>query len=230
PCGVDLGLFGDGSASEPTGGRRRIAAVGRLVRRKGVDLVIGALARLRDAGVDDVELHIVGGPSGSSALSEDPEARRLQEVARSLGVLDRVVFRGQLPQAEMPAMLRSCTAVVCAPWYEPFGIVPLEAMACRVPVVVAAVGGLQDSVSDGVTGIHVPPKDEDAIADAVRRLLDDPALVARMGAAGRRRVERGYSWDHVAELTEDAYLLALRERDGVPYPHDVLPAVGGTTS
>jgi D-inositol-3-phosphate glycosyltransferase len=230
PCGVDLDLFGDETASEPTHGRRRIAVVGRLVRRKGVDLVIAALAKLRDEGVDDVELHIVGGPSGSSALVDDPEARRLQDVARELDVVDRVVFRGQIPQAQMPAVLRSCTAVVCAPWYEPFGIVPLEAMACGVPVVVAAVGGLQDSVRDSVTGIHVPPRDPDAIAAALRRLFDDPAECARMGDAGRRRVEAGYSWDHVAELTEDAYLLALHERKGIPYASDALPAVGGMTT
>ncbi len=230
PCGVDLALFGDASTREPTNGRRRIAAIGRLVRRKGVDLVISALATLRDEGVDDVELHIVGGPSGSNALADDPEAQRLHAVAAELGVLDRVVFRGQIPQTQMPAMLRSCTAVVCCPWYEPFGIVPLEAMACRVPVVVAAVGGLQESVRDSITGMHVPPRDPDAIAAALRRLLDDPTERDRMGEAGRLRVETGYSWDHVAELTEDAYLLALNEPEGTAYPQVVLPAVGGMTT
>ena len=211
PCGVDLDLFEAKGRAEDTGGRRRIAVIGRLVERKGVDLVIAALRFLVDDGVDDVELHIVGGSAGAAGLEEDPEAARLRAVARDLEVLDRVVFRGQLPREQMPAMLRSCTAVVCSPWYEPFGIVPLEAMACRVPVVVTAVGGLKDSVVDHVTGLHVPPRDFAALAVALRELLDDPAACRRLGRAGRRRVEQGYSWDRVAALTEDAYLLALSD-------------------
>jgi len=109
----------------------------------------------------------------------------------------------------VPAFLRSCTAVVCTPWYEPFGIVPLEAMACAVPVVVAAVGGLQNSVVDQVTGLHIPPQDDEALAGALARLLSDAKWRRKLGAAGRRRVERHYSWDHVAALSEAAYLSTL---------------------
>jgi glycosyltransferase involved in cell wall biosynthesis len=212
PCGVDLGLFEAKGLAEDTGGRRRIAVVGRLVERKGVDLAIAALRRLVDAGIGDVELHIVGGGGGAAGIDDDSEAVRLRSIADALGVLDRVVFRGQLPRDQMPPLLRSCTAVVCSPWYEPFGIVPLEAMACRVPLVVAAVGGLRDSVVHEVTGLHVPPRDVAALAAALRQLLDDPRLCRRFGRAGRRRVERGYSWEHVAALTEGAYLRALAER------------------
>lgn len=212
PCGVDLDLFSSSGPPETTGGRARIAVVGRLVPRKGVDLAIRALARLKDAGRDDVELQIVGGASGADGLDRDPEAIRLRRLADELGVADRTIFRGQLPRSAMPAFLRSCAAVLCTPWYEPFGIVPLEAMACGVPVVVAAVGGLQDSVADNLTGLHIPPRDDAALADAVRRLLDDPKLRSRMGQAGRRRVEAGYSWDHVAALSEAAYQAVLRSR------------------
>lgn len=218
PCGVDLCTFEATGAAEPTGGRRRLAAIGRLVPRKGVDLPIRALRRLLDQGVDDVELHVVGGSGGPLGLENDPEAIRLRTLAAELGVPDRVVFRGQLPRGDMPAFLRSCSAVVCTPWYEPFGIVPLEAMACRVPVVVAAVGGLQDSVVDGVTGLHVPPRDDAALADALATLLADPGCVERLGRAGRHRVESGYSWDRVAELTEAAYLTALSAPAAPPIP------------
>jgi glycosyltransferase involved in cell wall biosynthesis len=109
----------------------------------------------------------------------------------------------------MPGIFRSADAVVCAPWYEPFGIVPLEAMACGVPVVAAAVGGLRDTVVDHKTGLHVPPRDPEAIASALALLLGDSALRAELGAAGQQRASSRYSWDRVAAETEKAYQLAV---------------------
>jgi glycosyltransferase involved in cell wall biosynthesis len=183
--------------------------VGRLVPRKGVDLVIRALPQLGAAGYDDVELLIVGGGAEAGLLESDPEVRRLLALAAELGVRDKVTLLGHVPRAEMPAIFRSADAVVCAPWYEPFGIVPLEAMACGVPVVAAAVGGLRDTVVDGSTGIHVPPRDPQAIASALTRLLGEPALPAELGAAGQRRARSRYSWQRVAAETEKAYQLAV---------------------
>lgn len=211
PCGVDLSFF---SASGPAAGRtrrHRILSVGRLVPRKGVDLVIQALPYLREAGFDDVELLIVGGGGDSGALHACPEVRRLLDLANRLGVADSVTLQGQVARAEMPGIFRSADAVVCAPWYEPFGIVPLEAMACGVPVVAAAVGGLQDTVVDHATGLHVPPRDPGAIASALAVLLADPALRARLGAAGVQRARSRYSWDRVAGETEKAYQLAVAD-------------------
>jgi glycosyltransferase involved in cell wall biosynthesis len=121
-----------------------------------------------------------------------------------------VVFRGGVPHAELPSVLRSLDAVVCAPWYEPFGIVPLEAMACGVPVIGAAVGGLLDTVVDGVTGLLVPPRDPAAIAAAVERLLASPDLRRAMGRRARDRVEASYTWESAALLTEEAYAAAAR--------------------
>lgn len=212
PCGVDLGLFtADGpAATRPR--RHRILSVGRLVPRKGVDLVIRALPHLAAAGYNDVELLIVGGGAESGVLHADPEVQRLSALAAELGVLPQVTLLGQVPRAEMPGIFRSADAVVCTPWYEPFGIVPLEAMACGVPVVAAAVGGLRDTVVDHRTGIHVPPQDPKAIASALVLLLDDPALRAQLGAAGQRRARSRYSWDRVAAETEKAYQLALAGR------------------
>jgi glycosyltransferase involved in cell wall biosynthesis len=102
-------------------------------------------------------------------------------------------------------LLRSADAVVCVPWYEPFGIVPLEAMACGVPVIASAVGGLVDTVVDGVTGLHVPPREPAAVAKATRRLLADPAYARALGAAGAERAKRRYSWERVAAATLDVY-------------------------
>ncbi|MFF1385083.1 glycosyltransferase [Arthrobacter sp. NPDC058288] len=209
PCGVDLDLFRGSGPAEPRLRRHRILSVGRLVPRKGVDLVIRALPLLRDAGFDDVELLIVGGGGGAAALGTDPEARRLAELARELGVENHVTLRGQVPRGDMPGILRSADAVVCTPWYEPFGIVPLEAMACGVPVVAAAVGGLTDTVVDGATGLHVPPRNPAAIARAVARLLAGPELRRELGLAGLQRARSRYSWDRVAAETEKAYQQAL---------------------
>jgi D-inositol-3-phosphate glycosyltransferase len=114
-----------------------------------------------------------------------------------------------VPRDAMPALFRSADAVVCAPWYEPFGIVPLEAMACGVPVVAAAVGGLRDTVVDQRTGLHVPPKDPAAIAAALTALLSDPDLRRALGRAGEARAKSRYSWARVAAETERAYLQTL---------------------
>jgi len=91
------------------------------------------------------------------------------------------------------------------PWYEPFGIVPLEAMACGVPVVAAAVGGMIDSVVDGVTGIHVPPRDPERLAEVLRCVLADDDARATWGRAGVRRARRLYDWNRIAAATLDVY-------------------------
>jgi D-inositol-3-phosphate glycosyltransferase len=199
PCGVDLDRFVPEGASEPRTQRRRIVSIGRLVPRKGVDDAIRALVAL-----PDVELVIAGGPP-AAALPQDRQARRLRRIARQAGVADRVHLRGAVARADVPALLRSADVAVCTPWYEPFGIVPLEAMACGIPVVASAVGGMLDTVVNGVTGLHVPPCDPEALAMALRRLLDDPDLRRRMGESGRMRAVRDYGWETVAARTLEVY-------------------------
>ncbi|MEW9872047.1 glycosyltransferase [Arthrobacter sp. HS15c] len=209
PCGVDLGLFSTDGPRAPKPRAHRLLSVGRLVPRKGVDLVIRALPLLAKAGFTDVELLIVGGGAEPGTLHADPEVRRLLDLAEGLGIADKVTLAGQVPREAMPGIFRSADAVVCTPWYEPFGIVPLEAMACGVPVVAAAVGGLQDTVLDHGTGLHVPPRDPEAIANALAVLLGNPDLRAELGAAGQARARARYSWDRVAAETEKAYQLAM---------------------
>ena len=201
PCGVDLSRFTpDGPrAAPPADGRRRLLAVGRLVPRKGFDTAIAALRSLPGA-----ELVIAGGPPEGD-LARDPEAQRLRECARENGVGDRVRLLGGVPRGEMPALIRSADAVVCTPWYEPFGIVPLEAMAGGVPVVAAAVGGLTDTVLDGTTGVLVPPRDPDRLAAALEPLLADPDYRSRLGANGLRRARGRYDWNLIARHTAEAY-------------------------
>lgn len=209
PCGVDFTLFPGTSDAESRSRTHRILSVGRLVQRKGVDLIIQALPLLAEAGFNDVELLIVGGSGDALTLEEDPEAQRLHSLTKELGVEDKVTMRGQVPRDAMPGIFRSADAVVCAPWYEPFGIVPLEAMACGVPVVAAAVGGLRETVVDQKTGLHVPPRDPEALAGALGKLLGDPDLRADMGRAGALRARSRYSWERIAADTEKAYRSVL---------------------
>jgi type III pantothenate kinase len=120
-------------------------------------------------------------------------------------VSDRVRFIGGVERSEVPPLMRSADAVLAVPWYEPFGIVPLEAMACGVPVVASAVGGMIDSVVDGATGVHVPPRDPERLAVVIADLLGDPGRRARYGRAGVERARRLYDWNRIAAATLDTY-------------------------
>ena len=206
PCGVNLDNFSASGRELPRDPRwrHRIAAVSRLVPRKGVDDVVRALA-----AIPDTELVIAGGPA-SADLDTDDEVVRLRRIAADVGVGDRVQFLGSLERSEVPDLMRSADLVVATPWYEPFGIVPLEAMAVGTPVVASAVGGMIDTVVDEVTGVHVPPRDPDAIADAVVGLLNDHDRRARLGRAGVDRVRRLYTWERVADGVTQAYRAAIR--------------------
>jgi glycosyltransferase involved in cell wall biosynthesis len=174
--------------------------VSRLVPRKGVDTVVAALAHLPG----DVELVVAGGPP-ANGLDDDAEVARLRALARSVGVGDRVRFLGAVAHDALPALYRSADAVACVPTYEPFGLVPLEAMACARPVVAAEVGGLADTVVDGVTGHHVPPGDPVAVATALAGLRAHPRRARAEGRAGRRRAEAEYGWDRIAAAHARVY-------------------------
>jgi type III pantothenate kinase len=120
-------------------------------------------------------------------------------------VADRVEFRGRLAHEALPPLLRSADALVSVPWYEPFGITPLEAMACGVPVVASAVGGLIDTIVDGRTGVHVPPRDPERLGAELSTLLVDAPRRRAYGRAGVERVRRLYQWDRIATATLDVY-------------------------
>jgi D-inositol-3-phosphate glycosyltransferase len=190
---VDTARFSpDGPAAPRTPGLKRILTVGRLVERKGFADLISALPLVPGA-----ELVIAGGP---------PEnAGKLQHLARRCKVADRVRLIGAVQPADMPSWYRSADVVAAAPWYEPFGLTPLEAMACGVPVVGTAVGGLIDTVVDGVTGDLVPPHDPKSLAHALRRLLGDDMRRMSYGAAAVERAAVSYSWQRVATRLTAVY-------------------------
>jgi glycosyltransferase involved in cell wall biosynthesis len=198
PCGVDTDLFRPGPRRDPDG-PPRLLVIGRLVTRKGIGNTIEALAQL-----PGVELVIAGGPR-ADALDADPTVARLRSLASRLGVAERVGFLGGVARADVPALIRDSDVVVAVPWYEPFGIVPLEGMACGRPVVGTAVGGLLDTVVPGETGELVAPRRPDQLARTLRSLLDDVDRRAAYGRAARERAVRRYDWRHVVQQTENVY-------------------------
>jgi len=209
PCGVNTEDFRpDGPASHRGGEPFRILTFGRLVPRKGVDTVIEALRHVPGA-----ELVVAGGPD-RRFLGGDAEARRLIRLAEDQGVADRVIFAGRVAHDDMPALIRSADVAVSVPWYEPFGIAPVEAMACGVPVVASAVGGHLDTVADGVTGLHVPARRPVELAWLLRRLVADRALRSALGAAAAEHVRDRYPWHRIAAETEAVYerLVAIERR------------------
>jgi len=226
PSGVDVDQFSpDGPAAE-RGDRPRVLCIGRLVPRKGFDTVLRALV-----GVPEAELIIAGGPAADE-LAGDPEAARLTRLAERFGVADRVRLVGAVARPDVPALLRSADLVVCTPWYEPFGIVPLEAMACGVPVVASAVGGFLDTVVDGATGTLVPPRRPDRLAAAMRRLLAEPFWREAYGTAGVDRARSRYSWDRIAAATLAVYadLLGLGAAPAASDDEDELETAAGNSA
>ncbi|GGN44574.1 glycosyltransferase involved in cell wall biosynthesis [Actinoplanes campanulatus] len=200
PSGVNTERFSSrGPAVERTPGLSRILTVARFVERKGIEDAIRAMP-----AVPGAELVVVGGPP-AAALDAEPYARRLRALAEHCRVADRVRLAGAVPAHEMPAWYRSADVLAATPWYEPFGLTPLEAMACGVPVVATAVGGLTDTVVDGVTGDLVPPRDPRALALALRRLAGDEIRRYGYAAAAADRAAASYSWPRIAERLTAVY-------------------------
>jgi len=203
PSGVDTDVFTPGVTEPKPQGRQWILSVGRMVDRKGFADMVRALPSLPSA-----EFIVAGGPSGYP-VSEDPVAKTLSELASRLGVADRLRLLGAVPPEEMPSWYRSADVLACTPAYEPFGITPLEAMACGTPVVAYRVGGLQDTVVDGRTGLLVPPGDIGELSRALGSLLSDPDRRRQYGEAARARVEQHYPWPRIAERVERVYSQAI---------------------
>lgn len=182
-----------------------ILQLGRMVPRKGVDTVVQALGILRRQYNQSARLLVVGGESDAPDPCETPEIARLQALAIQEGVLDSVTFTGRRGRETLRYYYSAADVFVTTPWYEPFGITPLEAMACGTPVIGSAVGGIKHTVRDKRTGFLVPPKDPEALAEKLALLLADPALRQRMGQQALRHVQLHYTWEQMALQTADLY-------------------------
>jgi D-inositol-3-phosphate glycosyltransferase len=179
--------------------------LGRMVPRKGVDNVIRGFARLvRDHKLPS-RLIIVGGETDEPDLETSPELARLMAVAEEEGVAGGVSFMGRAGREALKNYYSAADIFITTPWYEPFGITPVESMACGTPVVGANVGGIKFSVRDGETGYLVPPKDPEALAERLAHLYRNPKLLSVFGRQAIRRANDLFTWEKVANSMADLY-------------------------
>jgi glycosyltransferase involved in cell wall biosynthesis len=184
---------------------RIVLHVGRMVPRKGVDNVIRGFARLVHEHQIQARLVVVGGESDEPDPRLTPEIGRLQAIARREAVAQRVLFVGRKGRDVLRYYYSAADVFVTTPWYEPFGITPLEAMACGTPVVGSNVGGVKFTVLDGQTGFLVPPNDPRRLGERLATLYRNPELLSLFSAQAIRRVRAQFTWRQVASDIADVY-------------------------
>ncbi|MCC8404466.1 glycosyltransferase family 1 protein [Paraburkholderia sp. MMS20-SJTN17] len=216
PCGFDAQEFRPverAFARDALGWRQHdfiALQLGRLVQRKGIDNVVRGVGVLKHRFDAAARLYVVGGNSDAPNEIATPEIARLRGIARECGVADETCFVGRRGRAWLRYFYSAADVFVTTPWYEPFGITPIEAMACATPVVGADVGGIRYSVIDGVTGFLVPPRDPYALAARLDLLRRDPARARQMGEAGLERARTSFTWRGVSEALAQVYARAAR--------------------
>ena len=189
---------------EPLHSGLRLLFVGRLVERKGVHVLLDALALLPEE--PPIHLQIVG---------DGPERPRLEQRARSLGVADKVTFHGYISREALEERLRECDALSLPAVpdskgdIEGLGVVLLEAMSFGKPVVASMAGGITDIVRPGENGLLVPPGDAAALASALEGMARNPRGMRRMGDAARADVRERFSWDSILDRLESVYTSLL---------------------
>ena len=200
-----------------------IVYVGRMLPRKDIRNIVRALALLlkKDENnaasyIQPITLLVVGGETITPDPTATPEIGELQRLATELGIAEHVRFVGKRQANELHYYYSAGDVTVTTPWYEPFGLTPLEAMACGRPVIGSAVGGLTFTIKDGETGLLVPPRNPAALATSLQQLLSSPQVCTKMGLAARKRVEREFTWSIVAMRTAALYEAVLAERVSEP--------------
>ena len=205
PHGVDVELFKPRSKNVvreelglPTDARL-VLYVGRLERRKGVSTLLEAIRDLND-GPRPVDLCVIGDGLAPSAMRSDDEAARLRRISDELGIADRVHFLGARSQAETARYFAAGDVCAVPSYYEPFGLVPVEAMACGTPVVASRTGGMRHTVDDGVTGHLVQPRSVADLSAKLRAVLDNGREF--YAQAARDRVLRHFRWSMTVRETK----------------------------
>ena len=202
PCGVDLDLFHPLDTAQS---RRELGFdaeapiliwVGRLEKLKGVDILIQALAQLDER---DFTLVLVGGDDRAAEFKED-----LRSQAAEAGIADNIRFAGAVPHDRLPLYYSAADVCVVPSYYESFGLVAVEAMACGTPVVASRVGGLVSTVTDGVTGYLIPWRCPEPFAEKLEVILNNPELRANFSVSARQSVEK-FRWQNVAGAVTDLY-------------------------
>jgi len=217
PCGTDVERFGT---------IRRLAArqqlgiapdtkivfyVGRFDQRKGIETLVRAVAMSEHRGSRRNNLRLIIGGGSRPGKSDGIERERIEQLVADLGLAELTSFPGRIEHADLSLYYAAADVCVVPSHYEPFGLVAIEAMASRTPVVASQVGGLRYTVVPGVTGFLVPPQDEVAFATAIDRILALPAWRDHLGELGRRRVEAMFSWTGVATRLSELYTQLLSQ-------------------
>lgn len=214
-CGVNPARYG----RQPRAAfGKRVMFVGRLDAVKGVPLLLEAVARVR-AAHPEVRLSIVG---------DGPHRAALEAQARDLGLDPDAVFLGYRPQDEVAALLEEADMLVLPSFAEGVPVVLMEAMASRIPVIASQVAGVGELVEDGRSGFIIPPGDVDTLTARLDRLLADPDLCRRLGAAGRAQVEAEF--DIAREGAWLAQLFAGQQAGALPRTLRPAPDAAGTES
>jgi D-inositol-3-phosphate glycosyltransferase len=213
--------------------------VGRILPRKDIRNIVKALPELlkrcsQDEHTPAIRLLIVGGESELPDSEVTPEIGALQRLAAEQGVAAHVSFVGSRQQEALRYYYGASDVFITTPWYEAFGLTPLESMACGRPVIGSAVGGILYSVVDGETGFLVPPQRPELLAERLYYLLRHPELREAMGQAARQRVLSEFTWPLVAARTAGVYEKALAQATPGVDIFDILwsemldaPSVGG---
>ena len=201
-----------------------VLQLGRMVPRKGIDNVIQALSRLRGKHGVDARLCVVGGDIATERGQDRPELERLRDLASHEGVADHVEFAGQRVRNQLKRYYCAADVFVTTPWYEPFGITPVEAMACATPVIGADTGGIRYTVVDGETGYLVPVRDPDALARKLALLANNIELARAMGQAGRQRANELFTWKRVGQELMAVFTSLCRDKRSKLVAHTTHPS------
>jgi phosphoheptose isomerase len=184
---------------------RLILQLGRMVPRKGVDTVIRGFAQWQKQQELPARLLIVGGESETPDPQLTPEIGRLHAIAQELGVASQVTFAGRKGRDVLKYYYSAADVFITTPWYEPFGITPIEAMACGTPVIGANVGGVKFTVKDGETGYLISPNQPEALAERLDYLFARPHLISLFGRQAIRRAQDHFTWQKVTSAVAALY-------------------------
>ena len=215
PCGTNINCFG---SIDRNTGRAKIGIkpedklviyAGRFDPRKGIETLVQAVAKDEVKRHENLRLMIIGGSTPGE--KDGRERERIGNIVEDLGIEDITIFAGRVQHEELAAYYAAADVCVVPSHYEPFGLVAIEAMASRTPVVASKVGGLKYSVADEVTGLLVPPQDEEAFARAIDSILANPQWQQQLGKNARERVEAKFSWDGVASQLDSQYMSQLNQ-------------------
>ena len=185
------------------GSEKILLFVGRFVPEKGLDTLIEALPRILSNGID---AKIV-------AVGEGPQLEEYQQMADQYELTNKILFVGHVEDWTLRALYRVADVTVVPSRFEPFGIVALEAMAARCPLVVCAVGGLNEIVDNEATGLKVPTNNSDALAWAIVRMIRDVKFKDWIINNGYQKCVWNYNWNNIAEWTAGVYSAVLHEYD-----------------